>query len=534
MQTTTLGFDPFVGASLKALLDEHGLPLLSDASQLKTLLRARHPHAARELSIVAQALEAGAPQGLLRPATGESSVARSLRVADQLSHDTAMAPEAAQWAVHTWQQGLGMAPSAGSADAAGGTGTGTGTIIGNSTAALAGAAGRAAEPAAGVPSARMPATRPSSLMQAPGPDASPRVVDAVTVVAAQRNPKLLAAGAAAALAVAGAGVWFGFMQPKLQVTGVRMALPHLVGDGKPQPVMLSFDSRSADLKSVDVRYLRGDGTWNPAIWTVNIDSAGRTSGELPAGTLAYRAATPMNTTFEYTLMSRDGKRSAPFEHTFKIVPPVVITSARLASPPRLGQPSTVQLGYRKGGGEIVQVTRRVVDSTVPWAQTEQVLPVKLNQATGSYDVALDATTQPMSSTLEFEMTDSLGVKSDPVRLALSVGMAPLTAGPATVVSVNQVTVKGQASGAGLVVGGVAGAGLGSTIGKGNGRTAATVLGAVGGAFAGHEVEKRVRSSTVWETAVRFDDGNTRRIRHAAAPGWAAGERVVVTGDSISR
>ncbi len=498
MQTTTLGFDPFVGATLKGLLESHGLPLLGDSSQLKNLLRNQHPQAAREVTIVAQALEAGAPQALLRPPAGESFMARGLRLAHQLSHDTAMAPDAAQWAVHVWQQGLGLSGATGIAE--------------------------------GAPAAPAAALRPAALSEPPLEVVS-RVV---SVVPARRNPKLLAGGAAAALAVAGAGLWFAFMLPTLQVTGVRMAQPHLVGDGKPQPVLLSFSSRNADLKAVDVRYLRGDGSWNPAAWTVNADNGGRPSGELPAGTLAYRANGPMSSTFEYTLVSRDGKRSAPFEQTFKIVPPVVITSARLASPLRLGQASTVQLGYRKGAGEIVQVTRRVVDSSVPWAQPELTLPVNLNQATGSYDVALDATAQPMSSTLEFEMVDSLGVKSDPVRLGFSVGMAPMSSGPATVVSVNQVSVKGQGTGAGAVVGGVAGAGLGSTIGRGNGRTAATVLGAVGGAFAGHEVEKHVRSSTLWETAVRFDDGNTRRIRHGAAPRWGAGERVVVAGDTISR
>jgi outer membrane lipoprotein SlyB len=508
MQTTTLGFDPFVGATLKSLLESQGLPLLSNPAGLKELVRSRHPHALREVTIVAQALEAGTPQALLRPAGGESPVARSLRVAQQLSHDTAMAPDAAQWAVHTWQQGLGM-----------------------SAATDAGGVGGASDTAEAAMAAPLATLRPAALMQQAPLDVGARVL---STVPPRRNPKLLAAGAAAVLVVAGAGLWFGLLQSNLQVTGVRTAQPVLVGDGKPQPVLLSFASRSAEAKAVDVRWLRGDGNWNPPLWTVNLDTGGRSSGELAAGTLAYRATAPMNATFEYTLVSRDGKRSAPFEHTFRIVPPVVITSARLASPPRLGQPNTVQLGYRKGAGEIVQVTRRVVDSTVPWPQPEQTLPVNLNQATGSYDVALDATTQPMSSTLEFEMVDSLGVKSDPVRVAVSVGMAPMSSGPATVVSVNQVTVKGEGTGAGAVVGGVAGAGLGSTIGRGNGRTAATVLGAVGGAFAGHEVEKRVRSSTVWETAVRFDDGNTRRIRHGAAPRWAAGERVMVAGDTISR
>ena len=37
----------------------------------------------------------------------------------------------------------------------------------------------------------------------------------------------------------------------------------------------------------------------------------------------------------------------------------------------------------------------------------------------------------------------------------------------------------------------------------------TVIGAVGGAMAGREVEKRQRSTTVYDTRVRMDDGSTR-------------------------
>ena len=62
-------------------------------------------------------------------------------------------------------------------------------------------------------------------------------------------------------------------------------------------------------------------------------------------------------------------------------------------------------------------------------------------------------------------------------------------------SIRAVEVKGQASGLGAVTGGVAGAVVGSQFGSGNGRTALGVLGAAGGAYAGHEIEKNMKTLT---------------------------------------
>ena len=84
----------------------------------------------------------------------------------------------------------------------------------------------------------------------------------------------------------------------------------------------------------------------------------------------------------------------------------------------------------------------------------------------------------------------------------------------TVVSVQPVTVKGEGSGVGVVGGAVAGGLLGSQIGGGNGKKAMTVVGAIGGALAGNEVEKRVRSSTVYDVQVRMEDGSVRTVRQA--------------------
>ncbi len=97
-------------------------------------------------------------------------------------------------------------------------------------------------------------------------------------------------------------------------------------------------------------------------------------------------------------------------------------------------------------------------------------------------------------------------------------------------SVTAVQQKGQGSGIGVVAGGVAGGLLGNQIGGGKGKTAMTVLGAIGGGFAGNEVEKRVRTETVYDVTVRMDDGSTRSFRRAEA--IAVGSAVVVDGDTL--
>ena len=85
----------------------------------------------------------------------------------------------------------------------------------------------------------------------------------------------------------------------------------------------------------------------------------------------------------------------------------------------------------------------------------------------------------------------------------------------TVESVREISNKGEGTGLGAVAGGVLGGLLGSQIGGGNGKKAMAVVGAAGGAFAGHEVEKRMRGETLYEITVRFDDGRTRTYTGSA-------------------
>jgi outer membrane lipoprotein SlyB len=104
----------------------------------------------------------------------------------------------------------------------------------------------------------------------------------------------------------------------------------------------------------------------------------------------------------------------------------------------------------------------------------------------------------------------------------------------TVQSVQPIRTQGSASGLGAVGGAVAGGLLGNQFGAGNGRTAMTVVGALGGGLAGNEVEKRVRSETVYRVYVRMDTGKTRYWTYQSAPGVQPGDRVRLENNGLVR
>ena len=108
--------------------------------------------------------------------------------------------------------------------------------------------------------------------------------------------------------------------------------------------------------------------------------------------------------------------------------------------------------------------------------------------------------------------------------------AAICASCGTVESVQAIQQKGEGSGLGGVGGAVAGGLLGHQVGGGNGKTALTVLGAVGGAFAGNEIEKRVKATTVYDVSVRMEDGSVRTFRQSQP--IAAGTRVQAEGTTL--
>ncbi|HQR03124.1 MAG: glycine zipper 2TM domain-containing protein [Proteobacteria bacterium] len=99
-------------------------------------------------------------------------------------------------------------------------------------------------------------------------------------------------------------------------------------------------------------------------------------------------------------------------------------------------------------------------------------------------------------------------------------------------SVRAIEVKGSGSGTGAVIGGIAGALLGNGMGQGNGRTAMTLIGGAGGAYAGNEIEKNSGRHTVWQTRVRFDNGNSRTYTSRSQPGVDIGSKVRVVDGQV--
>jgi outer membrane lipoprotein SlyB len=92
-----------------------------------------------------------------------------------------------------------------------------------------------------------------------------------------------------------------------------------------------------------------------------------------------------------------------------------------------------------------------------------------------------------------------------------------------VVAVKLVEQKGEGTGLGAVVGGVAGAVVGHGIT--DGRDLGTVVGAAGGAIAGHQIERHARTTKHYEVQVRMPDGKIRNVKFATRPAWKSGDKV---------
>lgn len=102
----------------------------------------------------------------------------------------------------------------------------------------------------------------------------------------------------------------------------------------------------------------------------------------------------------------------------------------------------------------------------------------------------------------------------------------------TIASVKVVEEKGEGSGLGAIAGGVVGGVLGNQVGGGRGRDIATVAGLAGGALAGHEIEKRAKSTRRYDVSVRMEDGSSRHFDYESAPAFQPGDRVKVVDGRI--
>jgi outer membrane lipoprotein SlyB len=101
-------------------------------------------------------------------------------------------------------------------------------------------------------------------------------------------------------------------------------------------------------------------------------------------------------------------------------------------------------------------------------------------------------------------------------------------------AINVIEVKGEGNYLGMIAGGLAGALLGHQVGGGTGKTVATVAGAAGGAFAGSEIEKRMKATKHYEVIVRLENGGTQAVAYPAVPEFKVGDRVRVENGTLVR
>ncbi|BCQ22325.1 glycine zipper 2TM domain-containing protein [Caballeronia sp. NK8] len=102
-----------------------------------------------------------------------------------------------------------------------------------------------------------------------------------------------------------------------------------------------------------------------------------------------------------------------------------------------------------------------------------------------------------------------------------------------VTAVNAVQSAQPTTGIGAIGGAVVGGLAGTQIGNGRGRTAATIIGAIGGGLAGNQIEHVVHKSTTYQVQVRMNDGSVRSFNYEAAPGVAVGQKVHVSGETLT-
>lgn len=117
------------------------------------------------------------------------------------------------------------------------------------------------------------------------------------------------------------------------------------------------------------------------------------------------------------------------------------------------------------------------------------------------------------------------------RVAQNTAVKPKCPECGVVESVREVEQRGEGTGLGAVGGAVVGGLLGHQVGGGRGKDAMTVVGAVGGAVAGNQIEKHVKTTTAYETTVRFTDGSSRVFASSTAD-WRTGDRVKVVNGTL--
>ena len=101
-------------------------------------------------------------------------------------------------------------------------------------------------------------------------------------------------------------------------------------------------------------------------------------------------------------------------------------------------------------------------------------------------------------------------------------------------SVQLLERAGEGSAVGMIAGGAAGALLGRQVGAGLGKDLATLAGAAGGAYAGKQLEQRMKTQKVWDVTVTYPGGDSLHYEFAQDPGFQVGDVVRKSEQTIVR
>ena len=231
--------------------------------------------------------------------------------------------------------------------------------------------------------------------------------------------------------------------------------------------------------------------------------------------------------------------------------PPSITTIIVPNAIHVGQTFAFDLAYDAPDAAIVQIQRRVLESSIKWPQEQTTVNVSnaAGKRSGSISYAFPASQAPYKATAEFVLIDAKGRRSEPRRTSFEVLPATATAQSAdrirnnrqvgsadangnvfcancaTVIGVREVAPNAEATGTGAIVGGLLGGVLGDQVGHGRSNDAATAAGAVAGALAGHR-------SKSYEITVRYNDGHAEVIRESTGPRWHNGDRVRVVNGAL--
>jgi outer membrane lipoprotein SlyB len=177
-----------------------------------------------------------------------------------------------------------------------------------------------------------------------------------------------------------------------------------------------------------------------------------------------------------------------------------------------------------------------------WAQdngASNTTPIKALTPTQRYNADLRLCADEPSGSARLQCRRDAKAEMDAANAALkniAKPAVPAVACPdcGRVSAVSITEKEGESSALGMIGGGLVGGLLGNQMGGGIGKDIATVAGAVGGAYAGKEIEKRAKSHKVWSVTVRFDTGNSAKFDFTEDPGYAVGDAVQRSGNSLMR